>query len=180
MFSDTRCLVSIITLVIIPLTYGQTGDFVMRASLGPLFVLMFASIRALLADMASADRAANARPMGLAHRRLVHFFALVLCAPTAISEAVYLRTAGRFHQQFVSMDPMRAGRPSDFSWTDRVTAVQFFDLGEWKYRPQYFTVQQPSVIRPVLSPPMAREPADTPPTRVGGFSSHPGARPAHP
>jgi hypothetical protein len=121
-------------LVLIPLVYGDVGDFVMRASLGPLFVLGLAATRTVMDEWAAA------------RRRLLHATALLLCVPGAISEMVYLRTAGEAHFSFASWDPLRAAWMTDFAYGDQVTAKEFLDRCGWRFMPQYFTAKRPGMF----------------------------------
>jgi hypothetical protein len=130
------------TLLVIPLMYGEAGDFVMRASLGPLFVLGLAATRTLIDEWAAAKR------------RLIHATAIVLCAPAAISEVIYLRTAGQAHLAFPATDPLRAPWMTDFVYGDQFTAKEFFDRCGWRFMPQYFTQQKPGMFeQPPAAPP---------------------------
>jgi hypothetical protein len=74
--------------------------------------------------------------------------------PTAISEVIYLRTAGEAHLAFPRTDPLRAAWLADFAYGDRFTAKEFFDRCGWVYMPQYFTPKEPSMLKP--------QPADPP------------------
>jgi hypothetical protein len=136
LWSNVACRTSLITLTPLPLLYGESGDLVMRASLGPLFVLALASIDAVLSDWSHV------------RRRVVQVTALLLCVPTAISEIVYLRTAGEAHRAFASWDPLVQEWVVDFARGDRLTAQQFFDRCGWKYLPQYFATRESFVLRP--------------------------------
>jgi hypothetical protein len=136
MFTDALVGTASATLLVIPLMYGEVGDFVMRASLGPLFVLGLAAARTVIADWAAA------------RRRLVHAVAVLLCAPGAISEMVYLRTAGAAHFVFVPVDPLRAAWMTDFVYGEQFTAKEFLDRCGWRYLPQYFTPKEPGLFEP--------------------------------
>jgi hypothetical protein len=135
LWTDVICRTALITLLFIPLTFGEAGDSVMRASLGPLFVLGVRAIAALLADWE------------LRRRLVAQVAALVLCLPGAVSETVYLQTAARAHRAFPVTDPLRAPWMVEFGTTDQVTAVDYFNFCGWKFLPQYFTARRPAMLR---------------------------------
>ncbi len=137
-FRDVMCRTAAATLIVIPMMYGDVGDFVMRASLGPLLVLGVLAIQSLLTDW-SAGR-----------RRLFHAAAIVLCAPTAISEVIYLRTAGHAHFAYSARDPLRDPWLTDFARGDQFTAAEFLERCGWRFLPQYFIVREPEALKPVV------------------------------
>jgi hypothetical protein len=49
MLTDVMCLISTLTLLLVPYFKGDTANFVMRASMGPLFVLALRSVEMLAA-----------------------------------------------------------------------------------------------------------------------------------
>lgn len=133
--TDPVCLVSFITLLVIPLLYGNTGDFVMRGSMGPLFILAIRSTQEIVAFRASA------------WRRAAQVTAICLCAPAAASEMAYQVTVGQAHRQFPESDPLGARWVKTFATRTTYDARQFFDLCGWRYLDQYFSKQYPRGIR---------------------------------
>jgi hypothetical protein len=133
---DITCVISLAILLVLPLLHGQTPDLVMRASMGPLFVLGVRSIQTILQE-GSAKFAT-----------LPLLLALGLCAPAAVSEAIYIRTGARAHAAFDSRDPLgeewiRAGAATKTTYSVR----EFFELCGWGYLPQYFSKEQPRMLR---------------------------------
>lgn len=148
-WTEIPCRTAILILLVIPLAYGDRGDFVMRASLGPLFILGLAGIRALLSDW-DASR-----------RRLFHAAALLLCAPSAISEMVYLRTAGQAHLAFPRGDSLHALWLTGFIYRDDFTAVEFLNRCGWDLAPPVLHAQGachfPALVRYPGGPAAGRE-----------------------
>lgn len=145
LWRDAQCRVALLCLLVLPLLHGETPDFVMRASLGPLFLLSLRSIEVVLAW------APGLRP------RLAIVAALVLALPTALSEAVYLRQGGAAHRELAARDPL-AARWMKLVATERsYSAQQFLDLCGWQFLGQYFSRQAPG---PLKVPPATVAPSD--------------------
>lgn len=135
LWRDRQCRLVLLCLLLLPLMYGETPDFVMRASLGPLFLLSIRSVQRLL----------KWAP-GFRHR-LALLAALCLSLPTALSEAVYLRQGGAAHRNLSERDPM-AARWMRLSATQHAyTAEQFFELCGWNFVGQYFSRKPPTPLQ---------------------------------
>lgn len=133
---DITCAISLAILLILPLLHGQTPDLVMRASMGPLFVLGVRSIQTILHEGST-----RLTTLSLA-------IALGLCTPAAVSEAIYIRTGARAHAAFDSRDPLGAEWIRAGAATKTTYSVQeFFELCGWGYLPQYFSKEQPRLLR---------------------------------
>lgn len=132
---DIACLISFGTLLVLPLLHGQTPDLVMRASMGPLFVLGVRSIQTIF----------QGPPTG--RTTLLFVLALGLCTPTAVSEAIYIRTGGLAHAAFDSRDPL--GKKWIRTAATRTTydVHEFFEICGWEFLPQYFSRERPHLLR---------------------------------
>jgi len=135
------CLASILLLLLIPFFGGDTADFVMRASMGPLFVLMLRSVETL-----AAWRRQRVRD------RALLVLALTLCVPTAASEAVYHFEDGSAHTRIRRGDPLSRRWHSAFVASSQISAQKFFEVCGWNYLPQYFTRRTPIGIRDEARP----------------------------
>jgi hypothetical protein len=134
--ADIVCRISLVTLLFIPFAYGDGPDFVMRASMGPLFVLGLHCVHTFLNDEAES------------RRRAIRWMALALCVPAAVSEAVYLREAGQAHRTVVqASDPLGVRWVRTFAARTDYTIQEFFDTCGWQYLNQYFSEHKPSIIR---------------------------------
>ncbi|MDP9965969.1 hypothetical protein J2W37_003696 [Variovorax paradoxus] len=132
---DVTCLISLAVLLVLPLLHGQTPDLVMRASMGPLFVLGIRTIQTIFQE-------------GLAARvTLPLMLALVLCTPAAVSEAIYIRTGGRAHAAFDANDPLGQKWTHTAATKTTYSVQEFFELCGWEYLPQYFSKAQPRLLR---------------------------------
>jgi len=129
---DTACLISVLTVVLISLMYGAVPDFVMRGTMGPLFVLYLRSVEVL----AQWEKATP-------WQRALQILAVSLCLTTAVNEAIYQREAGAAYNAFASNDPLGAKWLGSFAMRDDYTAQQFFDESGWKYLKQYFSTEKP-------------------------------------
>jgi hypothetical protein len=136
---DIGCLVSLITLLALPLMYGQTPDFVMRGSMGPLFVLSVRSVQMLL------------EKPSVPWSRLLHGIALVLCVPAAVSQVVYQVEAGATHRQLASADPLNKQWMDTFATRTDYTMQQFLDICGWHYKGQYLSTKKPAIMRENVS-----------------------------
>jgi hypothetical protein len=128
-------------LLLIPFFGGDTADFVMRASMGPLFVLTLRSVETL----------AVWRLQGVRNRGLL-VLALTLCVPTAASEAVYHFEDGSAHTRIRRGDPLSKKWYRAFAASTHIDAQQFFEICGWNYLPQYFTHRTPIGIRDEARP----------------------------
>lgn len=135
LLKDTLCLVSFITLLALPLMYGQTADFVMRGSMGPLFILTLRSTQAILEWQVTF------------RQRTLQICALCLCIPATASEVIYHTSAGVIQRQFADTDPLGARWTSPFATRSDYKAKEFFDICGWQYYKQYFSKIQPGLIR---------------------------------
>jgi hypothetical protein len=115
---------------------GEPPDFVMRASMGPLAILMLRVVEALPARWAEGRRAVAAVSLGL-----------LLSLPTSVNEALYHLSAGAAHKTLPSWDPMSAPARSHFTRDFHMSVPAFFDECGWRYLPQYFA-RQPAYIPP--------------------------------
>jgi hypothetical protein len=134
LLSDPIPRLCVTTLLVIPFLGGETPDFVMRASLGPLFVL------AMIAARSVVESVHNRR--GQQHAVVL---ALVLCTPTAISEVAFHLQAGSAIESAHPDDPARTSRWRAFAESPEVDLRQFLDACGWDYLPQYFS-RRPSPI----------------------------------
>lgn len=136
LLDNLHCRISLVTLLLIPIAHGTTADFVMRGSMGPLFVLALYSAQALLARDV---------PM---RRRLIQACALALCLPTTVSEIVYLRTAGRAHSAIIeTADPLRLRWMRTFATRTDYSIDELFNTCGWQYLNQYFANRRPWMLR---------------------------------
>lgn len=133
--TDTTCLVSLLTLMLIPFMYGETADFVMRASMGPLFVLAIRSTQVVVAGSVAG------------WRKAAQVAAICLCLPTAASEFTYQLQAGTTHGQFPESDPLGAKWIRTFATRTDYDAQSFFELCGWGYVDQYFAKRPPLGVR---------------------------------
>ena len=135
--SDKTCLIAFLTLLAIPFAYGDSPDFVMRGSMGPLFVLALHGVRALLKSEANRGR------------YLTKVIVLALCIPTAISEAVYVRESGHAHVAIADESDPLYGKPWVRTFTQRTdySAKAFLDISGWRFLNQYFTPVKPAILR---------------------------------
>lgn len=136
LFTDRICFIALLTLLLIPRFGGEAADFVMRASMGPLFILSLRSIEVL-----------STWRLQVIRTRLVWAFALLLCLPTAMSEVVYQITDGSAHSRLDHKDPLTQGWFKTFAQSPQINVNEFFDICGWHYLPQYFTYQTPAGIK---------------------------------
>lgn len=133
---DTAVVVSMLTLAAIPFFYGEAPDFVMRASMGPLFILAMRCVETL----------AHWRRVNTLDRWL-YALALSLMLPTAISEVAFHVSGGSAHRRLDDHDPLKRPWYTTFADSHDVTAKQFFEICGWRFYPQYFTAKQPRIVR---------------------------------
>ncbi|MES2355166.1 MAG: hypothetical protein V4568_12350 [Pseudomonadota bacterium] len=141
MLADVMCLVSTLTLLLIPFFAGETADLVMRASMGPVFVLVVRSVETL-----ATWRLQNKRI------KTLWFLALVLSVPTAASEVIYQLENGQAHARTRQGDPLNQRWYRVFADSPQINAQQFFDICDWKYFSQYFIRRTPVGIRNKTEP----------------------------
>ncbi|TJZ77403.1 hypothetical protein [Chitiniphilus eburneus] len=132
-YRDRLCLISLIILLILPFTYGNTSDFVMRVSLGPIFLLSVRSIDTLM------DAGPVKKKMVLA--------ALILCLPTSINEIGYFINSGNSHRRLPQFDPLSEQAAALFATDTRYSAADFFQICGWKFLPQYFITEKPRLLK---------------------------------
>lgn len=132
---DLGCLISVVTLCLLPLFHGQTPDLVMRASMGPLFVLGVRSIQTVLQERLTVRTVV---PVALA---------LLLCTPAAVSEALYVRTGARAHLALGPNDPLGQKWIRTVATKTTYSAQEFFELCGWEFLPQYFSKRKPRLLR---------------------------------
>lgn len=133
---DITCLISLATLLVLPLLHGQTPDLVMRASMGPLFVLGVRSIQTVFQDGLNSPR--TLMPLVLA---------LCLCIPGAVSEAIYIHTGARMHTAFDLHDPLGQKWMRTVATKVTYNVQEFFETCGWEFLPQYFSKEQPHLTR---------------------------------
>ncbi|MET3465540.1 hypothetical protein [Variovorax atrisoli] len=133
---DITCLISLATLLVLPLLHGQTPDLVMRASMGPLFVLGVRSIQTIFQESRNSLRALM--PLVLA---------LCLCIPSAASEAVYIHTGAKAHTIFDSHDPLGQKWLRTVATRETYNVQEFFETCGWDFLPQYFSKEKPHLTR---------------------------------
>jgi hypothetical protein len=133
---DTAVVVSTLTLAVIPFFYGEAPDFVMRASMGPLFILA----------MRCVETVAHWRRATTTDLRL-HVLAICLMLPTTISEVAFHLSGGSAHRRLGDRDPLNRPWYTTFAETSDITAKQFFEICGWRFYPQYFTPKQPRIVR---------------------------------
>lgn len=131
LLQDITCVVSLGPLIVLPFLYGNTPDLVMRASMGPLFVLTLRSIQTLFEGGATTTQ------------RSLQILAFVLCVPAAISEAVYVQQGASAHQQYSEKDPLGAKWIKSVAARTDFDAKSFFDYCGWEFKPQYFAKSPP-------------------------------------
>lgn len=132
---DLACLISLATLLVLPLLHGQTPDLVMRGSMGPLFVLSVRSVQVLL------------EWKGVPWQKALQIAAICACLPSAVSEAVYQRQGGTAHLAFPRSDPLGARWMKTFAVRNDYTASEFFEICGWEYVQQYFSIQKPRLVK---------------------------------
>ena len=135
LLEDLSCLISLATLLLLPLLHGQTPDLVMRASMGPLFVLSVRSAQVVLAWKV------------LPWQKALQILAISLCLPSAASEVIYQREGGAAHQELSPRDPLSAKWIKTFADRSDYTAEQFLEICGWEYRSQYFSRQKPRLVK---------------------------------
>jgi hypothetical protein len=133
---DTAVVVSTLTLAVIPFFYGEAPDFVMRASMGPLFILAMRCTETLV----HWRRASTLD-------RWLYAVALSLMLPTAISEVTFHLSGGSAHRRLDDHDPLKRPWYTTFAGTHDVTAKRFFEICGWRFYPQYFTAKRPRIVR---------------------------------
>ena len=133
---DTAVVVSTLTLAVIPFFYGEAPDFVMRASMGPLFILAMRCVETLVhwRHASTTDR-------------WLHAVALSLMLPTAFSEVAFHMSGGSAHRRLDDHDPLRRPWYTTFADNPDITAERFFEICGWRFYPQYFTPKKPRVVR---------------------------------
>lgn len=130
MLRDGTLAVCTLTLIALPFFSGEPLDFAMRAAAGPLVVLAWQSAREL-----------TSLPVLKPGARVAALVGLVMCASTAIGEAVFLGQAGHAHRALPEGDPLHERLYTTFVHSDRVSLEQFFDTCGWEYVPQYFSAR---------------------------------------
>lgn len=133
---DAYCAVACATLVVLPFLHGDSADLVMRASMGPLFVL--------------ARRAADTlfgQPRPMAHWLAV-CLGLAICLPTTISEAVFHLEKGRAHAALDANEHYELNQKlyRTFSLSSTIHVPEFLTACGWQYQGQYFSTVRPTVI----------------------------------
>jgi len=139
MISDVACLISFITLLVLPLLYGNTPDFVMRASLGPLFILSLRSVQTIMEPIAEKKH--------LFTHRALQIMALALCIPASASQIVYQKDEGAAHRNLASDDFLSSNWMHTFAIGHAYSAEDFFDICSWRYKSQYFSKERPRFVR---------------------------------
>lgn len=119
-------------LVIALLGGGEPPDFVMRASAGPLAIIMVHASVGFSVRWAQGKRAAGLALVGLA-----------ISLPTSLNEALYHLNGGAAHRALPIDDVMRNPSRVAFSERSEVSVPEFFDACGWRYLPQYF-VRRPA------------------------------------
>lgn len=141
LWQEPSCLVALASLVLIPLAYGETGDFVCRVSLGPLFVLGLHAIQALFAEQNWSGLRSRFLP------RTCVILALCLCLPATISEAVFQLQGGRAHLAYHGEDSYNGSWLYTFADRTDYTMAGFLDISGWHFAPQYLTPVPPFVLK---------------------------------
>ena len=148
---DAACIVSVVTLVALPFFHGHTADFVMRGSMGGLFVLALAGVEAVL------------RTRLPRWQRALQVAALALCLPVPLSEVWYVQTAGHVADVLPEQNLFRSPDQKVFAHRDRYTFEEYLDICGRDYLPQYFSTMPPRLLRlPGLLRPPARQASPLP------------------
>ncbi|WP_353325347.1 hypothetical protein [Chitiniphilus shinanonensis] len=134
-YKDPLCLISIAMLMALPFLYGNTSDFVMRASLGPIFLLVIKSTDALL------EAPSVKRKLALA------ILIVILCVPTSANELNYFLGSGSSHRELPPFDPLSERASAQFAYGANYSASEFLEICGWKFLPQYFTQEKPKLLR---------------------------------
>jgi hypothetical protein len=137
MFLDVYCLASIFTLLILPFAPGQTGDFVMRGSMGPLFVLSIRSVQTFL-DW-----------RGSKFDKVLYVLAIVLTLPAVVSEVIYQRQAGIAYSTLPAGDPLNKEWLKTFANRSDYSAQEFLEICGQNYLGQYFSTQRPNFTKTI-------------------------------
>ncbi len=128
---DPLSATSLAVLVVLPFLHGSHGDIVMRGAIGPLFILGWRCVEQIATEQ--APRMARA----------FQVLAIVLCAPTALSEAVYIQNAG----QLPSPSPPQPAWVLKFTARTDDTMTEFLDEVGWGFAPQYLSGEKPRLSR---------------------------------
>lgn len=142
MFVNGICLVNVATLIFLPLLAGPVPDFVMRAAMGPLFVLSLCSAHAVAAWLTGIST--TAWSWGRSARMM---FALMLASATVLGEISYHFSAGKKHLALPASDPLANRGYYTFAQTSSITVDDFFAICGWSWRQQYFIDHLPRTYR---------------------------------
>jgi hypothetical protein len=135
MAQDLTCVVSVGTLAVLPFLYGNTPDLVMRASMGPLFVLTLRSIQTLFESDVTR------------WQRSLQILAFVLCVPAAISEALYVQQGAAAHQRYGERDPLGKRWIKSAATRTDFDVKGFFEYYGWELKSQYFSSSPPRLTQ---------------------------------
>jgi hypothetical protein len=121
-------------LAIVMLADNQTPDFAMRATAGPLAILLASASASFVARFRDGTSAMVFSLMGLA-----------LALPSSMSEVVYHLDGGAIQGSLPDGDPGHSPSRRDFVNRSNVSVSAFFDACGWRYVPQYFARRVPLV-----------------------------------
>lgn len=133
LFTDISCLVSFAVLLILPLIAGNSPDFVMRTSLGPIFVLAVRSVETVMAGSWK-----KSKPV---------IVAFGLSLPTVVSEATYHVQLGRAHLELPVEDPLGGSWQARFRTIPESTLEKFLLEESPEIAAQYFSPNKPGPIK---------------------------------
>jgi hypothetical protein len=134
LWQEPALLVCLVTLTALPVFEGSVGDFVMRASMGPLAILSVRAATQLLVDL---------------HSRRIRYaaLALFLSVPTVASEVAYHLNGGATQRKVATDDTAYERWLTVFAEGERIGLTHFFDTCGWRYVAQYFSATPAWVLR---------------------------------
>ena len=135
LIADNICLISFITLIFITLLSGGKNDFMMRCSMGPLFILALRSVQTII------------EWPKIYYKKVVIVIAICICLPASVSEVIYQRQGGSSYRLFQPGDPFSVAWIQKFANHNNYKAQQFLEICGTKYLKQYFTTHRPLLLR---------------------------------
>lgn len=133
LFTDSVCLTSLLTLIILPLVAGDYPDIIMRVSLGPIFVLSARSVETVV----SIGRSVTGRVI----------VALMFSLPTVFGEITYQLQSGKQHAMLSRLEPMTEQWYYSFHTYSESTMKEFIHASPPEFIKQYFSLTPPYPIK---------------------------------
>ncbi len=135
LFCETPCLVALLTVMAITVAHGSSLDFMMRGTMGPLFLL---TLRSAIAVVAWTDKR---------RFKILQVAAIALSLPLPLSEVFYVKQEGTAYAHFSPGDPQNVGWQKAFAARADYSIADLFAVAGWDISNQYFSREKPFASR---------------------------------